>query len=200
MKPVEELEITEEDREKARLVFEKNFEPPKTDEEIFYELCFCICAPQTTFKNNIKVIEELKVHDLFNREMSIDILERILKPVRFYHNKAKWVMNAKANFSEVLDMVKSKWVPEVKRVWLKKDVKGLGYKAASHFLRNLGCKDLAIIDTHILKFLKIEGKWNYDDLERRLGDIADSEGLTVAELDIIIWKYYSKTPWENYTY
>ena len=36
-----------------------------------------------------------------------------------------------------------------------KNVKGLGYKEASHFLRNIGLgKDLAILDRHILRRLK----------------------------------------------
>ena len=41
------------------------------------------------------------------------------------------------------------------REWLVKNVKGLGYKEASHFLRNIGkSEDLAILDRHILKNLQ----------------------------------------------
>lgn len=38
----------------------------KTDEEIFYDLCFCICAPQTTFKSNFAVNQVLQSRDFYN--------------------------------------------------------------------------------------------------------------------------------------
>ncbi|MCK4265146.1 hypothetical protein KAW80_02185 [Candidatus Babeliales bacterium] len=37
-----------------------------------------------------------------------------------------------------------------------KNIKGIGYKEASHFLRNVGYNDVAIIDRHVLRFLKRE--------------------------------------------
>ena len=40
-----------------------------------------------------------------------------------------------------------------KREWLVKNIKGIGYKEASHFLRNIGYKNIAIIDFHILDLL-----------------------------------------------
>ena len=43
----------------------RQFRKTKKVKAIFYELCFCLCAPQTTFKNNIKVLESLKEYGLF---------------------------------------------------------------------------------------------------------------------------------------
>jgi N-glycosylase/DNA lyase len=40
------------------------------------------------------------------------------------------------------------------RDWFVRNVKGLGWKEASHFLRNIGYRDLAILDRHILKNLR----------------------------------------------
>src|SRR5688500_545140 len=42
-----------------------------------------------------------------------------------------------------------------RRDWLvrEKGIKGLGYKEASHFLRNIGLKGYAILDKHVLKCL-----------------------------------------------
>ena len=41
------------------------------------------------------------------------------------------------------------------REWLVHNVKGIGYKEAGHFSRNIGfTQDLAILDRHILKNLK----------------------------------------------
>ncbi len=40
-----------------------------------------------------------------------------------------------------------------RRDWLaqEKQIKGLGYKEASHFLRNIGLKGHAILDKHVLR-------------------------------------------------
>ena len=43
---------------------------------------------------------------------------------------------------------------EERREWLVKNIKGLGFKEASHFLRNIGFDDYAIIDSHILDLLE----------------------------------------------
>ena len=40
------------------------------------------------------------------------------------------------------------------RQWLVDNIKGLGYKEASHLLRNIGYRNLAILDRHILRNLQ----------------------------------------------
>jgi N-glycosylase/DNA lyase len=162
------LQITKQDRQALNKVFE-NFGRPKTEEEIFYSLCFCICAPQTTFKANTKVIQKLKELDFYyfgeayEGYCGIDQIEEILKPVRFYRNKTKYLLEIKRNFNEILAILKifleendmnSKVTPMIEiREWLVKTIKGMGMKVASHFLRNLGDTSLAILDVHIIKFL-----------------------------------------------
>jgi N-glycosylase/DNA lyase len=76
-------------------------------------------------------------------------------------------------------------------------VKGLGYKEASHFLRNIGRKDVAIIDRHILRWLKENGYINeipnslsarsYKKIEKILKKIGEERDLSLAELDLILW-------------
>lgn len=204
------MKIKFKDLVEARKVLKK-FRELKTDEEIFYELCFCLCTPQTTFKNNIKVLEELKKMGFYEPKRAVatlPVLHMILKPVRFYKQKADRIIKAKENFSEILKVLRVAlpfcgFCPEenFQRTWLVKNVKGLGYKTASHFLRNLGADNLAIIDTHILKYMKIEDKkWNYQEVEKRFRKRAKRYGLTVAELDVIVWKVYSKTEWNQFTH
>lgn len=52
------LNITEEDRLHIKKVINK-FSVKKSLSEMFYDLCFAICAPQTKFVNNRKVIDIL---------------------------------------------------------------------------------------------------------------------------------------------
>jgi len=87
------------------------------------------------------------------------------------------------------------------REWLVKNLKGIGYKEASHFLRNIGYKNFAILDRHVLKFLfknkmieKIPTnltKTKYLSIENKLKKLADKFNITLAELDFFI--FYSET-------
>lgn len=195
--------ITEEDRVFVKSTLEQ-FEKLKTPSEIFYELCFAICAPQTTFKSNLKVIDKLIDVGFAVKDIPKEVLEEIVKPARFYRNKSRYLLEAKKNFYDIYVLVRDDAFNGVeKRALLVRNVKGLGMKAASHFLRNLGYKHLAIIDTHVLKFLDVKApknKYEYYDIEDRLDYIACGLSMTIAELDALIWKYYSKTEWMDYVH
>jgi N-glycosylase/DNA lyase len=87
------------------------------------------------------------------------------------------------------------------RAWLVENVKGLGWKEASHFLRNVGYFDVAIIDRHILSNLREHGvipddkkgltKRRYLEYEGILRRMADDLGMSLGELDLFLW--YRKT-------
>jgi N-glycosylase/DNA lyase len=76
----------------------------------------------------------------------------------------------------------------------------LGYKEASHFLRNIGFMDVAIIDRHILNILveyglikrpKTLSKKNYLEIEKKLEKLAKKTRMSLGELDFYLW--YMKT-------
>ncbi len=84
------------------------------------------------------------------------------------------------------------------REWLVKNVKGLGYKEAGHFLRNIGLgEDLAILDRHILKNLMLMGvidavpaslsKKTYLDIEKKMIEFSKQVGIPMGQLDLLLW-------------
>mgnify|MGYP001596399044 FL=1 len=84
------------------------------------------------------------------------------------------------------------------REWLAENVKGIGYKEASHFLRNIGFgKNLAILDVHILKNLKNHGvikkipksltKREYLNIENKLREFCKKINIPMDELDLLFW-------------
>ena len=86
--------------------------------------------------------------------------------------------------------------PHELREWLVKIVKGIGYKEASHFLRNIGYTNFAIVDFHILNLLerynlikkpKSLTKKEYLRIENLLRKIAKKLDLNLAELDLYLW-------------
>ena len=77
------------------------------------------------------------------------------------------------------------------------NVKGLGLKEASHFLRNIGHRNLAILDRHILRNMLRFGavknlpnnlsRKNYLALEAKFMAFARKAGTPMDELDLLFW-------------
>lgn len=81
---------------------------------------------------------------------------------------------------------------------LVKNIKGLGYKEASHFLRNIGYGDeLAILDVHIMKNManlkiiksipKSITRKQYLLMEKKLRVFSRKSGIPLNELDLLLW-------------
>lgn len=197
------LEISEDDRMQIKRVLEI-FSGRKSESDVFYEFCFGLCSPQTTFRNNSQVHLRLVEMDFFHKDCADNVLHGVLRPVRFYRNKTRYLQEVKANWKRLYALVRHKVLPgNAKRWLLVRDVNGMGMKVASHFLRNLGEQDLAIIDTHVLKFLKCLPPRNpkeYVAIENRFRRLADKNGLSIAGLDTLVWHRYSGTSWPEFTH
>ncbi len=196
------LKSYEERREEIRrrlLEFQRVWKKP--DERIFAELCFCLCTPQSSAKVCNAALEKLeKTGMLYKADQPI--IEKNLKGVRFRRNKARYIVEARKLFTHKGRLnIKPKirfGDPVRIREWLVENVKGLGYKEASHFLRNIGLgENLAILDRHILKNLLALGvideipktltKKRYLEIEKKARKFARKIGIPLAELDLLLW-------------
>ena len=86
-----------------------------------------------------------------------------------------------------------------RRDWLvrEKGIKGLGYKEASHYLRNIGYKGYAILDKHVLNCLtELEiiddpkppnTRLRYLNTEDKLRKLTELTGIDFDELDLVLW-------------
>lgn len=164
----------------------------------FYELCYCLCTPMSKAENAQKVQTILEDADYFNNDLDITkILRDSGNYIRFHNQKSKYIENIKINYQEILPFIISPESNFEKREKLVKFVAGMGYKEASHFLRNIGFFGLAILDRHILRNL---AKYNiiqeipksinfnkYIQLEQLFINFAKSVGLSLEELDLTFW-------------
>lgn len=185
----------------------RNFSQPKTTEEIFYHLCFCMCVPQTTWKKTKEVITILQEKNFYNKHIPTFSLEKIVKPLRFYRRKTAFLQEVKLMFPQVLILLEEWRNGDISGVALRdeiaNEIKGMGMKTSSQFLRNLGVEGLAIIDTHILKYLgkeKVSGRKEYLQYESIFQKRAKKLGISTSVLDTIIWKQFSNTDWSNFIY
>ncbi len=165
----------------------------ENEDKLFSELCFCILTANFTAERGIKIQNELEKS--FSK-LSEQELAKKLKDIghRFPNTRAKYIFEAREIKNKIKEILE-KGEAEA-RAFLAENVKGLGYKEASHFLRNIGFKDLAIIDFHIIDVLADNGiidrpktlnKSKYLEIEKKLQEIARKVNLNLAELDLYLW-------------
>jgi len=166
----------------------------KPSDELFKELCFCILTANFNAEKSIKIQNEIGECFLTNSE---EELAKKLKNLghRYPNTRAKYISESrkcKKSLKEVIQFNDKKKLRE----WIVNNVNGLGYKEASHFLRNIGFDDFAIIDFHIVDILvkhdlikrpKTLTKTKYLEIENLLRTIGKKTDLTLAELDLYLW-------------
>ena len=163
--------------------------------EIFKELCFCIMTANCGAEKCIEVNDRIDKGFL---NLSEEDLAKKFKEFgyRFPNIRAKYILDARNYISELESIINSN-IDEINlREWVVKKIKGLGYKEASHFLRNIGYKNLAIIDFHIVDLLvkhdliekpKTLTKKKYLEIENILKQIGRESLLDMAKLDLYLW-------------
>jgi len=176
----------------------REFESLRTSSpnNIFKELCFCILTANYNAKKAIKIQKAVNEQFLYLDEKSLALKLKLLG-YRYPNTRAKYIVDARKHIEEIIKLINSGTNEHQIRKYLVSNVKGLGYKEASHFLRNIGFKNLAIIDFHILNLLHkyeiIDKKFKYTtsrkylEIEETLRNIANKCSLTLAELDLYLW-------------
>ena len=203
--PVEEIRIifnSKRQEIELRLNDFKKIWKKGTKKEIFVELVFCILTPQSNGKFCWSAVENMiRKGVLFTGDRGQIVKE--LSRARFIQKKSAYIVEARQKFlldnrislkpviSQIGDGYKA-------REWIVQNVKGIGYKEASHFLRNIGFEqNLAILDRHILKNLKLIGvikeipgslsKGRYFDIENRMMEFSKAVQIPMSYLDLVMW-------------
>lgn len=172
--------------------------PRKPSEEWFSELCFCLLTANARGRNAFRIQQELGTEG-FCSGSEEEIRSCIIRNRHRFHNtKARYILLARAhrNIKQVIQPIIREQGSNAAREWLVGNIKGLGYKEASHFLRNVGTMDLAIVDRHILRLLvdhrlirkpKNLNRVAYLQIEGVLSRLAAKLDLSIGELDLYLW-------------
>jgi N-glycosylase/DNA lyase len=166
----------------------------------FSELCFCILTANSSAILGVKIQRQI-TPDGF-KTLSLEQLTNRLVELghRFPNRRAEFIVNARI-VCEIKDIITRFTDTRNARNWLVKNVKGLGLKEASHFLRNVGYFNLAILDRHIQRVMleyrmvtmlpKSMTKRSYLAMEEKLRSLAEELDLPIGVLDLYLW--YMKT-------
>lgn len=162
----------------------------------FSEMCFCTLTANSKAKLGIKIQRDLGPTGFLS--LPLDDLRSRLKEAghRFANTRSKFIVEAREH-GNIKDKVEKIGDAAMTREWLVKNVKGLGYKEASHFLRNVGFNELAILDRHVLRVMHDYGmideiprtltRKKYLEIEEKLKKFAEQVNLPLGELDLYLW-------------
>ncbi len=174
-----------------------------SNREIFIELSFCVLTPQSKALNAWGAIQKLVETDLLFKGTPEEIAE-YLNVVRFKNTKASNLVRLRElmtnDNNEIItkDLFLSMKDSFERREWIVKNIKGMGWKEASHFLRNVGLGgQLAILDRHILRNMERLGiieeipktitPKKYVEMEEKLREYTKKIKIPMDHMDLLLW-------------
>ena len=167
------------------------------DERWFEELVFCLLTANYSARGALACIAALNEGDAIG-EGSLEQLRACLEHRhRFPNKRAEFIHKARAHRDDLKRTITSQPSSRAARDWLVENITGLGMKEASHFLRNVGYFDLAIIDKHILTHMEEQGiigerpktltRRRYLEYEEILIRVAGMLGMSLGMMDLYLW-------------
>jgi N-glycosylase/DNA lyase len=166
--------------------------------EYFLELAYCLLTPQSSAVNAGKAVDILREGRFLDEGFDpAPVLGNKEHYIRFHRTKAARLLEARDRFASIAARLAVGGPSPEMREWLVENVTGLGWKEASHFLRNIGHRELAILDRHILKNLVAAGalravpkaltRKRYLAIEKNFAAYARKAGIPMDELDLLFW-------------
>lgn len=175
------------------------------DLRLFEELAFCIFTAGASAKMGLKSINA--VRPVILSAKTEKQFSRLLKKHgahRFPNERARYLLHTRNYIRDEHGMEMRKLIMSFKSAderrdffATNKDIKGIGFKEASHFLRNIGFSGYAILDKHIMNCLfeikvvgnpkpPVNGK-RYVEIEKKLRRYAKRNGFDIDEIDLLLW-------------
>lgn len=171
----------------------------KDDHRLFEELAFCIFTANNSAEEGLKSVD--KVRNVLMTGSAYDMTRR-LDGHRFNEIRPKYIVYTREHLKNSINFELRKKIDSLKdsknelRNFFVMNVKGLGMKEASHFLRNIGFRGYAILDKHIMSSMrefnvlnenvKLTSK-NYLEIEQKYKDFSKEVGIDMDELDLLLW-------------
>ena len=173
-----------------------------TDENLWAEMVYCFFTGGCSARMGLNALEAVRPILLTGDQAEV---ASALSGVHRYPNaRARYVVASREFLREHCGLRLRKKLSGFdcdlkRRDWLvqEKGIKGLGYKEASHYLRNIGFKGYAILDKHVLNCLaelKIvdepkppNTRSKYLMVEEKLKELARTTRIDFEALDLVLW-------------
>jgi N-glycosylase/DNA lyase len=175
-----------------------------SDERLWEEMVFCIFTAGASAKMGLRSVEALRplLQSGAQHEMTSALVAAGAH--RFPNARPGYVIVTRNYLRESCSMRLRERLagyrsPTERRDWLAKEprIKGLGYKEASHFLRNIGFKGYGILDKHIVRSLyelrvidsprPPTSRGKYLETEDKMRQFSRRTRINFDELDLLLW-------------
>ncbi|MDQ3635794.1 MAG: N-glycosylase/DNA lyase [Acidobacteriota bacterium] len=172
------------------------------DLKLWEEMVFCFFTGGCSAKMGLNSIEA--VRPILLKGTHEELTDALLGKHRYPNARAGYIVASRKFLQEHCGMRLREKLESFeddleRRDWLVKEtgIKGLGYKEASHYLRNIGFKGYAILDKHVLRSmaeLKIiddpkppNNRSRYLTYEQFLKKFAERLKIDFDEMDLVLW-------------
>lgn len=170
---------------------------------LFEELVYCIFTAGASARMGINCVERVR-QLLFDGSLE-QFAAALTGAHRYPNSRASYIIATRTFLSndcqlqlrERLDSFGDDWQARRDFFAQNKGIKGIGYKEASHYLRNIGYRGYAILDKHILRTLHEYGvlscpdppatKKKYLAIEEMMRKFAEEHTIDFDELDLLLW-------------
>lgn len=172
------------------------------DLKLWEEMVYCFFTGGCSARMGLNSVNAVRPHLLNGNHETV--MNALVGKHRYPRARARYVVESRKFLEEFCDMKLREVLsgfddPLARRDWLVKEkgIKGLGYKEASHFLRNIGLKGYAICDKHVLNCLfelKVietpkppNTRSRYLSAEEKLKNFAKQLNIDFEEMDLVLW-------------
>ncbi len=173
-----------------------------SDLRLWEEMVFCFFTGGCSARMGIRSIEAVR-HLLADGSQQ-DLAAALTGVHRYPNARSRYIVASRDHLMEhcglrLREKLSSFSDDMERRDWLVKDkgIKGLGYKEASHYLRNIGFSGYAILDKHVLNCLAELGliddpspptrRDRYIATETALRDLSSDLNIDMDEMDLVLW-------------
>ncbi len=187
---------------RARLAEFRSIRESGSDTVLLEEMVFCFFTGGCSARMGLNSLEAVKPILLTGDHPQI--ANALVGVHRYPNARARYVIHSRDFLREQFGLKLRKKLESFdcsleRRDWLvrEKGIKGLGYKEASHYLRNIGYTGYAILDKHVLNCLfelKIiddpkppNTRLRYLSTEDKLKSLTAMTGIDFDELDLVLW-------------
>lgn len=188
---------------RARLAEFATIQREAGNERLFEELVYCILTAGASARMGLRSVERLRPHLLNGTHRRLTRV--LLGAHRYPRARSGYIVHTRGYLERECELRLRERLAyfgddhEARRDFLAVNpgIKGIGYKEASHFLRNIGFTGYAILDKHILntlvEFRVIDSpkppatKKKYLSIEARMREFAAEIRIDVDELDLLLW-------------
>lgn len=173
------------------------------DQRLFEELVYCIFTAGASARMGLNSVERVRKHLFKSGHTKLELL--LVGAHRYPRARSGYIVHTRHYLKRECGLRLGEKLAsfgnndEARRDFFARNpgVKGIGYKEASHYLRNIGYCGYAILDKHILRTLHecavIDSpappatKKKYLAVEERMRKFAAETRINFDELDLLLW-------------